>query len=65
MPPMVTRLVIVVHNMPRLTPAMPLSDRKYFFLNEANIYASPPFAATTSAAASATAADIFQLAACS
>ena len=37
MPAMVTRLVIVVQRMPRLTPAIPLSDRKYFFLNEANI----------------------------
>ena len=37
MPAMVTRLVIVVQKTPRFTPAMPLSDRKYFFLNEANI----------------------------
>ena len=37
MPAMVTRLTIVVQKIPRLTPAMPLSDKKYFFLNEANI----------------------------
>lgn len=37
MPAMVTRLVIVVQKMPRLTPATPLSDKKYFFLNEVSI----------------------------
>ena len=37
MPAMVMRLVSVVQNMPRFTPAIPLSDRKYFFWNEANI----------------------------
>ena len=37
MPAMVMRLVSVVQKMPRFTPATPLSDRKYFFWNEANI----------------------------
>ena len=37
MPAIVTRLVIAVQKIPRLTPATPLSDRKYFFWNEANI----------------------------
>ena len=59
MPPMTMMLASVVQKMPRLTPDMPLSDRKYLVLSEANIYASPPFAAT----APAPAASIFQLAA--
>ena len=37
MPAMVTRFVMHVQNTPRFTPEMPLSERKYFFLNEANI----------------------------